>query len=81
MDATFHKLSKIAALRSQAESYFLATLGEIRKDKPDLDRAFDMGDKALAALETLRIEQASMDRRVVAMLGQLHEAVTTGGRA
>ena len=58
----------------------MSTLSEIHKDKPDLDHAFDMGDKALAALETLRIVQAGLDRKVVAILGELH-SVATAGRA
>lgn len=78
MDATFNTLAKIAYLRSQAESYLMGILNEIHKDKPDLDRAFDMGDKALAALETLRIVQAGLDRKVVAILGDLHSASTSG---
>lgn len=79
MDATFDTLAKIAGLRSQAESYLMSTLNEIHKDKPDLDHAFDMGDKALAALETLRIVQAGLDRKVVTIFGELHSA-TNGGR-
>jgi len=80
MDATFNTLAKIAALRSQAENYLVSTLQEIHKEKPDLDHAFDMGDKAMAALEALRIVQASLDRKVVNILGDLHSA-TNGGRA
>ena len=80
MDATFRTMSEIAGLRSQVEIYLMSTLSEIHKENPDLDRAFDSGDKAMAALETLRIAQASLDRKVVNILGELAHA-THDGRA
>lgn len=50
-----NKTAQVDSLRLRAEnSLYIATL-EMAKDKPCFDLAFDFTEKALSAIETLRI--------------------------
>ena len=61
-------MTKIAAVRKQKSgnenSLYIASL-EMGKDKPSFDLAFDFTEKALHAIETLRIMDATATRMAV----------------
>lgn len=59
-----NKTAQVANLRLRAEnSLYIATL-EMGKEKPSFDLAFDFTEKALNAIETLRIMAATAARSV-----------------
>lgn len=61
------KADQVANLRLRAEnSLYIATL-EMGKDKPSFDLAFDFTEKALHAIETLRIMDATATRMAVTL--------------
>lgn len=78
MQTIIHTLAKIAALRSQAESYLISATHEIQKENPNLDRAYEMAEASSSSMEKLRTVQAELDRTVIALVGALYDATHEG---
>lgn len=77
MSNTTTKTTEIDGLRLRVDNCLCVTQLEMRKAKPCFDLAFDFAEKALHAIETLRILQAGIDRQAAAFTAQ----ATNGGRA
>lgn len=80
MQRIFENLAKAGYLRAHAQGHLYSAMGELHRSSPDVRKLRSSVASAIAALETLRRVQTTIDRKTFVLLSDLskHQSCKPG---